>query len=111
MPTLLMDQEDWQNICLQILDLYMHLYCMTDIVAMLLPKGRTAHSRSKLLLNIHEHSIYGLKINSTEANNIENSHQIIWDEESMVNLYALTCVNRLLQDIIGTTIPFGGKVI
>lgn len=34
----------------------------------------SVHSRFKLSLNIHEHSISGLKINSKEANNIKNSH-------------------------------------
>ena len=36
----------------------------TGIAAMLLPKGRTVHSLFKLHLNLHEHSISSLKVNS-----------------------------------------------
>ena len=52
----------------------------TGIAAMLLPKGRTVTSRFKLPLNLHEHSISGLKINSKEATSIKNATIIIWDE-------------------------------
>lgn len=83
----------------------------TGIAAMLLPNGRTAHSRFKLPLNLHEHSISALKTNSKEAHIIRNVKLIIWDEAPMANMHALMCVNRLLQDIMGNDIPFGGKVI
>ena len=83
----------------------------TGIAAMLLPKGRTVHSRFKLPLNLHEHSISGLKVNSKEAHNIKNARIIIWDEAPMANMYALTCVDRLLKDIMGNDVPFGGKII
>jgi len=39
----------------------------TGIAAMLLPHGRTVHSRFKLPLNLNEHSVSGLKVNSKEA--------------------------------------------
>lgn len=55
----------------------------TGIAAMLLPEGRTVHSRFKLPLNLHEHSISGLKVNSKEANGIKNARIIIWDEAPM----------------------------
>ena len=45
----------------------------TGIAAMLLPKGRTVHSRFKIPLNLHEHSISSLKVNSQEANNIKRA--------------------------------------
>lgn len=83
----------------------------TGIAAMLLPEGRTVHSRFKLPLNLHEHSISGLKVNSKEANNIKNARIIIWDEAPMANMYALMCVNRLLMDIMGNDVPFGGKIV
>ena len=52
----------------------------TGIAAMLLPRGRTVHSQFKLPLNLHEHSISSLKINSKEALKIKNVRIIIWDE-------------------------------
>jgi len=83
----------------------------TGIAAMLLPNGRTVHSRMKLPLNLHEDSISAMKINSKEAASIRNAKLIIWDEAPMANMHALMCVNRLLQDIMGNAIPFGGKII
>jgi len=42
----------------------------TGIAAMLLSNGRTVHSKFKLPLNLHEHSVSGLKVNSKEASQI-----------------------------------------
>ena len=67
------------------------------IAAMLLPKGRTVHSRFKLPLNLHEHSISALKVNSKGADNIKNARIIIWDEAPMANMYALTCVDKTIE--------------
>jgi hypothetical protein len=36
---------------------------------------------------------------------------IVWDEASMVPLPALDCVERLLRDVSGNDMPFGGKVL
>lgn len=119
MPTLLMDQEELEkhlftnawSICASLKNFEVVSVAWTGIAAMLLLEGRTTHSILKLPLNIHEHSIFGLKINSKEANNINNSRLFIWGVASMANMYALISVNRLLQDIIGNAISFGGKVI
>ncbi|XP_054259294.1 ATP-dependent DNA helicase pif1-like [Macrosteles quadrilineatus] len=83
----------------------------TGIAAMLLPFGRTVHSRFKLPLNLNEHSVSGLKVNSKEASIIRSAKLIIWDEAPMANKYALMCVNRLLKDIMDNDVPFGGKII
>ena len=55
--------------------------------------------------------ISSLKVNSQEANNIKRARINIWDEAPLANMYALICVNRLLQDIMGNDVPFGGKII
>jgi len=83
----------------------------TGIAAMLLPHGRTVHSRFKLPLSLHEHSISGLKVNSKEAREIRSARLIIWDEAPMASKHSLMCVNRLLQDIMNNGVPFGGKII
>ena len=36
---------------------------------------------------------------------------IVWDEASMIPLGALDCVDRLLRDLMGSKLPFGGKII
>jgi len=77
----------------------------------LLPRGRTVHSRFKLPLNLHEHSVSGLKVNNKEAAIIRSAKLIIWDEAPMANKHSLMCINRLLKDIMGNDVPFGGKII
>jgi len=83
----------------------------TGIAVMLFPHGRTVHGRFKLLLNLHEHSISGLKVHSKEAAIIRYAKLIIWDEAPMANKHSLMCINRLLKDIMGNDVPFGGKII
>jgi len=83
----------------------------TGIAAMLLPHGRTVHSCFKLPLNLHEHSVSGLKVNSKEARIIHSAKLIIWDEAPMANKHSLMCIDRLLKDIMGNDVPFGGKII
>ena len=69
------------------------------------------HSKFKLPLVLHETSISSLKINSKAAFDIKSSRLIVWDEAPMANAHALMTVNRLLQDIMGNDILFGGKII
>lgn len=83
----------------------------TGIAAMLLPNGRTVHSKFKLPLILHETSVSSLKINSKAASEIKAARLIVWDEAPMANVYALMTVNRLLQDIMSNNIVFGGKII
>jgi len=51
----------------------------TGIAAMLLPGGRTVHSRFKLPLILTDTSVSSLKFNSKEASAIRKSKLIIWD--------------------------------
>lgn len=83
----------------------------TGIAAMLLPNGRTVHSRLTLPPKLHESSVSSLNINSKMAEDIKLTRLIIWDEAPMASAHALLCVNRLLQDIMGNKNPFGGKII
>lgn len=83
----------------------------TGIAAMLLPNGRTVHSKFKLPLILHENSVSSLNIRSRAASDIKSARMIVWDEAPMANVHALMTVNRLLQDIMGNDIVFGGKII
>jgi len=80
------------------------------IAAMLL-HGRTVHSRFKLPLNLHEHSVSGLKVNSKEVAIIRSAKLIIWDEVPMANKHSLMRINRLLKDIMSNDVSFSGKII
>ncbi|KAL4101157.1 hypothetical protein QTP88_021177 [Uroleucon formosanum] len=55
----------------------------TGIEAMLLPGGRTVHSRFRLPLILTDTSVSSLKVNSKKASTIRKSKLIIWDEAPM----------------------------
>jgi len=80
---------------------------------MLLPGGRTVHSRFKLPLILTDTSVSSLKVNSKEASTIRKSKliNINWDEAPMASACALMVVNRLLKDIMENNVFFAGKII
>lgn len=93
----------------------------SGIAALLLPGGRTPHSRFKIPLDIRENSICSIKKNTHLAELIQQTSLIVWDE-APVNLKhcfeALDCTLRdILSDIRpnaqhrqfgGLTVAFGG---
>jgi ATP-dependent DNA helicase PIF1 len=48
---------------------------------------------------------------SNEASLLRRAILIVWDEAPMMNTYCFEVVNRLLQDIMGNRLPFGGKLV
>ncbi|XP_076913060.1 uncharacterized protein LOC143571550 [Bidens hawaiensis] len=76
-----------------------------------MPGGRTAHSRFKIPLNVDNNSMCGLTTQSRAAELIRLSKIIIWDEASMERRQVIEAVDRTLQDIIGVSLPFGGKIM
>ncbi|XP_076936037.1 uncharacterized protein LOC143602975 [Bidens hawaiensis] len=76
-----------------------------------MPGGRTAHSRFKIPLNVDNNSMCGLTTQSGAAELIRLSKIIIWDEASMAKRHAIEEVDRTFQDIIGVSLPFGGKIM
>ncbi|KAL8105984.1 hypothetical protein AgCh_029703 [Apium graveolens] len=89
----------------------------SGIAAVLLPGGRTAHSRFKIPLDIDEQSSCGLKNGTDIAELIQNTDLIIWDEAPMQKRYAFEAVDRALRDIMGYVSsenrqkPFGGITV
>ncbi|KAL4101149.1 hypothetical protein QTP88_021169 [Uroleucon formosanum] len=59
----------------------------TGIAAMLLPGGRTVHSRFRLPLILTDTSVSSLKVNSKKASTIRKSKLIIWDEAPMESAF------------------------
>ncbi|KAL9992859.1 putative DNA helicase [Helianthus debilis subsp. tardiflorus] len=76
-----------------------------------MPGGRTAHSRFKIPICVDNNSMCNIKKQSGTAELIRSSKLIIWDEASMAKRQAIEAVDRTLQDIIGVTLPFGGKIM
>ncbi|KAI5441846.1 hypothetical protein KIW84_011052 [Lathyrus oleraceus] len=83
----------------------------SGIAAILLPGGRTAHSRFKIPIDIQPSSICGIQKQKDLANLIRVAAAIIWDETPMTNKNCLEALDRSLQDICSNNAPFGGKLL
>ncbi|XP_020970164.1 uncharacterized protein LOC107620407, partial [Arachis ipaensis] len=89
----------------------------SGIASLLLPNGRTAHSRFKILLNITEDSVCNIKPGSPQAMLLLKAKLIIWDEAPMVSRYCYEALDKCLGDIMRCSptyskdLPFGGKVV
>ncbi|XP_024007229.1 uncharacterized protein LOC112083434 [Eutrema salsugineum] len=84
------------------------------IAALLLPGGRTAHSRFKIPLNLTECEI---NPGTVLAGLINKADLIIWDEAPLAHRMAFEAVDRTIRDIMSledeTALgkPFGGKTV
>ncbi|XP_057719611.1 uncharacterized protein LOC130934037 [Arachis stenosperma] len=89
----------------------------SGIASLLLPNGRTAHSRFKIPLNIAEDSVCNIKPGSPQAMLLLKAKLIIWDEAPMVSRYCYEALDKCLGDIMRCSptyskdLPFGGKVV
>ncbi|XP_054163800.1 ATP-dependent DNA helicase pif1-like [Oppia nitens] len=89
----------------------------SGIAAILMPKGRTAHSRFKIPIPIDESSSCRISCQSDTAELIQKAKLIVWDEVSMVNKHIINAIDRTFKDIMKcidqrlNTIQFGGKII
>lgn len=83
----------------------------SGIAATLLAGGRTAHSRFKIPINSDVDSTSHMSIGSPAAKLLKDTHLIIWDEAPMTKNHDIVVVDRLLQDIMKSKVPFGGKTV
>ncbi|CAG7906222.1 unnamed protein product, partial [Brassica rapa] len=85
----------------------------SGIASLLLPGGRTAHSRFGIPLNPDEFSSCTIQPGTDQANLVKESSLIIWDQASMMGKHCSEALDRSLSDIVGkhANQPFGGKVI
>ncbi|CAJ2678422.1 unnamed protein product [Trifolium pratense] len=89
----------------------------SGIAALLIPGGRTAHSRFCIPLNVDEFSTCTIVPKSPLALLIQKAKLIIWDEAPMKHKHCFEAVDRTLKDILkfvnekNKHIPFGGKVV
>ncbi|XP_056690326.1 ATP-dependent DNA helicase pfh1-like [Spinacia oleracea] len=82
----------------------------SGIASLLLPRGRTAHSRFKIPLSVTEDSTCNIKPGSDLAELLMKTSLIIWDEAPMINKFCFEA--RRLRDVLRPSDqPFGGKVI
>lgn len=85
----------------------------SGIASLLLPGGRTAHSRFGIPLNPNEFTTCSIKADSHLADLIRLTKLIIWDEAPMMSKFCFETLDRTMRDIIKTKHdkPFGGKVV
>ncbi|XP_073035172.1 uncharacterized protein [Primulina eburnea] len=81
------------------------------VAASILPGGRTAHSRFKIPIDLHDKSYCTISKQSGLAELCRKTHLIIWDEAPMAKRLAIEVVDRSLRDLTGIQKPFGGKVV
>ncbi|KAL6540370.1 hypothetical protein OROHE_012141 [Orobanche hederae] len=86
----------------------------TAIAALLMPNGRTAHSRFRVPLDLSAKSTCEIKYGTQLAKLLQKTSLIIWDEAPMGNKYAFEALDKSLRDILSTRYensrgrPFGG---
>ncbi|XP_058742338.1 uncharacterized protein LOC131614807 [Vicia villosa] len=88
----------------------------SGIASLLLPGGRTAHSRFKIPVPTLDSSICNINKKDDIAGLLKVTDLIIWDEAPMANKYCFEALDKSLKDIMsGTTHGqdkiFGGKVV
>jgi hypothetical protein len=89
----------------------------SGIAALLIPGGRTAHSRFHIPFIIDEFSTCTICPTSPLGQLIVRAKLIIWDEAPMMHKHCFEAVDRTLRDVLRAQnngrmdIPFGGKVV
>ncbi|XP_062104396.1 uncharacterized protein LOC133815593 [Humulus lupulus] len=89
----------------------------SGIAALLLPNGRTAHSRFYIPLNVTAESTCEFRQGTLLAGLLMKTSLIIWDEAPMANKFCFEALDKTLRDILRTRFenssnkPFGGLTI
>jgi ATP-dependent DNA helicase PIF1 len=87
----------------------------SGIASLLLPGGRTAHSKFKIPVPTLDNSTCEIEHNDERAGLLKQTKLIIWDEAPMAHRFTFEALERTLRDVMSSykscdTI-FGGKVI
>ncbi|GJZ76324.1 DNA helicase, partial [Tanacetum coccineum] len=84
----------------------------SGIASLLLPSGRTAHSRFKLPLELTEESLCRITKNTQLGKLLIDTNLIIWDEAPMNDRRCFEVLDRTLRDILNAPFSlFGGKSV
>ena len=83
----------------------------SGIAASIMPGGQTAHSRFKIPIKLEDNYVCNFTKQSGTAELLREASLIIWDEVAMTRRQAVETLDRLLRDITGCDLPFGGKVM
>ncbi|XP_076959697.1 uncharacterized protein LOC143635851 [Bidens hawaiensis] len=83
----------------------------SGIASLLLTGGRTAHSRFHIPIDLNEDSTCYMDPGTDEAQLLEKTKLIIWDEAPMHHKHGFQALDRSLKDVLSSNLLFGGKVV
>ncbi|XP_020243613.1 ATP-dependent DNA helicase PIF1-like [Asparagus officinalis] len=83
----------------------------SGVAAVIMPGGRTAHSRFKIKIPTTDSSMCGISKQDGTSKLLRIARLIIWDEAAMAKRVAIETLDRTLRDLMDKDEPFGGKVI
>ena len=87
----------------------------SDIASLLLPGGRTTHSKFKIPVPTLDNSTCNIDKNNEHSQLFEATDVIIWDEASMSHKYCFEALDKTLKDVMSkhgiANKIFGGKVV
>ncbi|XP_074352578.1 uncharacterized protein LOC141691719 [Apium graveolens] len=89
----------------------------SGLASVLLPNGRTTHSRFHIPLDITAESICEIKHGTQLAKPIQKTSLIIWDEAPMTHKYCFEALDKTLRDLMSIRYdnsrarPFGGLTV
>ncbi len=82
----------------------------TGLAAENMEGGRTAHSRFRIPIPISTESMCDISAQSNLAKLLQRAELITWDEVFATHRLILECVDRTMQDLRKSKLPFGGCV-
>jgi hypothetical protein len=89
----------------------------SGITSLLLPGGRTAHSRFKIPIDLHDESTCNITQQMKVAELVRKADMIIWDEAPMMHRRTFEAVDCTLRDLMQLDDAqaidkiFGGKTV
>ena len=84
----------------------------SGIASLLLPSGRTAHTRFKIPLDLTDESVCNIKKNTQLADLIRQTDLIVWDEAPMNDRKCFEALDRTFRDILNAPNDvFGRKTV
>ncbi|PWA98889.1 DNA helicase [Artemisia annua] len=84
----------------------------SGIASLLLPSGRTAHSRFKIPLQLADESVCSVKKGTQLGELLKQTDLVIWDEAPMSERRCFEALDRTFRDILDEPrLVFGGKPV
>ncbi|XP_076913852.1 uncharacterized protein LOC143572638 [Bidens hawaiensis] len=78
----------------------------SGIASLLLTGGRTTHSKFRILKNLNEDSTCYMDPGTNEAQLLEKTKLIIWDEAPMAHKHGFQALDVSLKDVLSSNLRF-----